>query len=194
LNSYAENNGANEKRIMRRISPIIGMLSVSIIVGSLILLSSRESASQNSTRSQPLTKAAVNLYFSDKDNFYLMAETRTLPHPAEPNDFGKVIVQALEKGPTGGLTRTIPQGTRVRAFYLAEGGAAVVDLSESVSENHPGGCKTEMLTIYSLVNSLILNIPEIGSVKILIGGREAMTLAGHVELRFPFKANMLLIR
>jgi len=39
-----------------------------------------------------------------------------------------------------------------------------------------------------------LNIPEIHAVKILIGGRESMTLAGHIDLRFPLKANMLLIR
>jgi hypothetical protein len=61
-------------------------------------------------------------------------------------------------------------------------------------ENHPGGIKLELITIYSIVNSLILNIPAIDAVKILIGGREALTLAGHVDLRFPFKANMLLIR
>jgi len=41
---------------------------------------------------------------------------------------------------------------------------------------------------------LILNIPEIDAVKILIDGRDAMTLAGHIDLRFPFKANMLLVR
>lgn len=145
-------------------------------------------------RTQSLAKSAANLYFSDRDNLYLISETRTLPRPEDPEDFGKVILKALEKGPTGGLTRTIPAGTRVRAFYLAQGGAAVVDLSEAVSEKHPGGCKTELLTLYSLVNSLILNIPEIDSVKILIGGREAMTLAGHVDLRFPFSADMLLIR
>jgi hypothetical protein len=39
-----------------------------------------------------------------------------------------------------------------------------------------------------------LNIPEIDRVKILIGGGDTMTLAGHIDLRFPFKANMLMIR
>ncbi len=185
---------------------MIGILSAFMVLGALFLFLKREQSSRashgriptpegiNNKQSQPLGKSAVNLYFSDKDNFFLISETHVLAKPGEPEDFGKIILQALEKGPTGGLTRTIPEGTRVRALYLTESGTAVVDLSEAVSDNHPGGCKTEILTIYSLVNSLILNIPDIDSVKILIGGREPMTLAGHVDIRFPFKANMLLIR
>jgi hypothetical protein len=39
-----------------------------------------------------------------------------------------------------------------------------------------------------------LNIPEIHAVKFLINGKESMTLNGHIDLRSPFKANMLLIR
>jgi len=31
-------------------------------------------------------------------------------------------------------------------------------------------------------------------VQILIDGNEAPTLAGHIDLQLPFKANMLLIR
>ncbi len=186
-----------------RFGYLIAALAVFITVGALFLLlrdaqtprepiRAREGMEKASSR--PVTQSAANLYFSDKDNDYLIAETRPLPGGKAPEDFGKAIVQALERGPQEGLIRTIPAGTRVRALYLAQGGTAVVDLSESISENHPGGCKTEILTIYSLVNSLVLNIPEIESVKLLIGGREAMTLAGHVDLRFPFKANMLLIR
>ena len=199
----AENHPQKKKRMTGRFGYLLGALAVFITVGALFLLlrhaqTPREPIQaperMDKTPSQPVTQTAANLYFSDKENYYLIAETRTLPRSQEPEDFGKVIVQALERGPEEGLTRTIPAGTRVRALYLAQGGTAVVDLSESISENHPGGCKTEILTIYSLVNSLVLNIPEIESVKILIGGREAMTLAGHVDLRFPFKANMLLIR
>ena len=40
----------------------------------------------------------------------------------------------------------------------------------------------------------ILNIPEIKWVKLLIGGKEVQTLAGHIDLEFPLEADMLLIR
>jgi hypothetical protein len=67
-------------------------------------------------------------------------------------------------------------------------------MSKEIKEKHPGGSRSELMTIYTIVNSLILNIPEIDAVKILIEGCESMTLAGHIDTRFPFKANMLLIR
>ena len=143
---------------------------------------------------QSLVKSLANIYFADKDNAFLMAESQTLSIPANTTAFGKVILETLIKGPREGLMRTIPEGTTLRAFFLADDGTAYVDMSEVVSENHPGGCKSELLTIYSIVNSLILNISEIETVQILIGGREAMTLSGHIDLRYPFRAEMLLIR
>jgi spore germination protein GerM len=147
-----------------------------------------------STRPQHMEKAVVHLYFADKENRFLIAEKRVIPHPDDPATFGNIIVQELIKGPREGLMRTVPEDTVLQAFYLTHEGTAFVDITEAVVENHPGGIKLELITIYSIVNSLILNIPAIDAVKILIGGREALTLAGHVDLRFPFKANMLLIR
>jgi hypothetical protein len=50
------------------------------------------------------------------------------------------------------------------------------------------------MTVYSLVNSIVLNLETVEAVKILIDGQEETTLAGHIDLRNPFTANMLLIR
>ena len=139
-------------------------------------------------------KSVVHLYFSDKKNSFLIAEAWNLGHSDNPSEFGKVIVEALANGPRTGLIRTLPEGTTLNAFYVTRDGTAYVDMSDKIRQAHPGGIKSELFIIYSIVNSLILNIPEIDAVKILIGGRDAMTLAGHIDLRFPFKANMLLIR
>ena len=81
------------------------------------------------------------------------------------------------------ISKTFPNGVK-----------ALVDFSAEIQENHPGGVATELLTVYSIVNSLILNIAEIEVVKILIEGQESLTLAGHIDLQQPFEANMLLIR
>ena len=146
------------------------------------------------TRSIPLNTATVDLYFADRENIFLIAESRSLLHDENPSSFGKRIINSLIVGPTEGLVPTIPQGTVVRALYVLDDGTAFVDLSEAVSEHHPGGIKSELLTVFSIVNSLVLNISEINSVKILVEGRETSTLAGHIDIRFPFKANMLLVR
>ena len=144
--------------------------------------------------SQHLDKPVVHLYFSDRSNAFLKAEKRDFLHSNNPSELGKAIVEALINGPNSGLMRTMPADTSLRAFYITRDGTAYVDISDTIKGTHPGGVKSELLTIYSMVNSLILNIPGIDAVKILIGGKEAMTLNGHIDVRFPFKANMLLIR
>ena len=139
-------------------------------------------------------KRVVHIYFADKENTFLKAEERVLSAPDDPADFGRGIIEALIRGPQEGLMRTIPEGTTLKALYVTDDGTAYVDMSRALREQHPGGSESELMTIYSIANSLILSITEIKAVKILIEGQEAMTLAGHMDLRFPFKANMLLIR
>jgi len=146
------------------------------------------------TETEHSKKSIVHLYFSDKDNSFLKAETRDLFHSDNSEEFGKNIIEALIDGPRTGLMRTIPAGTILKAFYITRDGTAYVDLSETIRDAHPGGVKSELFTIYSIVNSLTLNIPEIDAVKILVSGKEAITIDGHIDGRFPFKANMLLIR
>jgi spore germination protein GerM len=138
--------------------------------------------------------SVAHLYFADKDNLFLIAERRVLRHPEGPTNFSRKIVEALINGPSGGYTRTIPRKTILRAIYITEDGICYVDVSAEIKDYHPGGVQSELLTLYSLVNSLILNIPEIKAVKILIDGHESMTLAGHIDVQEPVKANMLLIR
>ena len=136
----------------------------------------------------------VHVYFADRFGNYLQAEKRILASATNGVEKGRLIVKALIKGPRTNLVRTVPAETRLNAFYLGQGGRAYVDLSEDVMNNSPGGCKTEMLTVYSIVNSLVLNMPEVASVTILINGRETPTLAGHIDNRYPYTADMLLIR
>ena len=136
----------------------------------------------------------VHLYFSDSDNAFLVSEERSLSAGIRPEALGLQIMNALLEGPKQALERTIPEGTLLRGFYILKNRTAYVDLSRELREGHPGGAKSELLTIYSMVNSLILNIPEIETVKILVEGKEETTLAGHVDLRFPFRANMLFVR
>ena len=140
------------------------------------------------------SKSVVHIYFADKNNAFLGSEERVLFHDDDPVEFGKVIIESLINGPEGEFMRTIPADTILRALYLTKDGTAYVDMSKEIKEKHPGGSRSELMTIYTIVNSLILNIPEIDAVKILIEGCESMTLAGHIDTRFPFKANMLLIR
>ena len=121
-------------------------------------------------------------------------EQRAVLHSDDAPNLADTIVNALIKGPQKGLVKTIPVDTRLNALYITSDGTCYVDLSVAIRKNHPGGSKLELLTIYSLVNSLVLNVAEVERVQFLIDGNETLTLAGHIDLQLPIKANMLLIR
>jgi hypothetical protein len=176
-----------------------------LLIGCVVILSfqnadaeaesnSRDDGQLNSDLPQQTSKIAAHLYFADRNNSFLNSELRVMHQPDNPVQFGRAIVEALIKGPQKGFIRTIPVGTELNAIYIDPGKVCYIDLSETVKKKHPGGTNSELLTIYSVVNSLILNVSEIKRVKILINGSEAPTLAGHINLQFPFKAHMLLIR
>lgn len=140
------------------------------------------------------SQAVVHLYFGNQDNRQLKAEKRTLPSTEDLTEFGRSILTALIQGPQSDLTPTLPKGTELKAFFIAEDRTAYADFNTALSQNHPGGTQSELLTVYSIVNSLQLNINQIEAVKILIAGREPETLAGHVCLQSAHNANMLLIQ
>jgi spore germination protein GerM len=139
-------------------------------------------------------KEPIHLYFVAADSRHLVAETRTVMRSADPVTFGRQIILALLEGPRSTAGRSLPEETQLRAFFLGEDGTAYLDLAETVSRQHPGGVTLERLSIYSLVNSLVLNCEAVKTVRILIEGREVQTLAGHVDLQRAFNANMLIIK
>jgi hypothetical protein len=183
--------------------PFLGLLTIMVICAFGAVVLNRSDTSSATDRldqdtqinmPQRIDTSVVHLYFSDKENSYLIAEEWKLSHSNNPAEFGRAIIEALIQGPREGLMPTVPAGTAVRALYVTPDKVAYVDMTAMLRDAHPGGVQSELMTIYSIVNSLILNISQIDAVSILIDGREAMTLAGHIDLRFPFRANMLLIR
>jgi hypothetical protein len=153
-----------------------------------------ETSPPEDVAAEPQVHPLVHIYFAHPQGRFLKAEERVFSGSESPTDRGRFILEALIKGPRSELMRTLPAGTRLRAFYLASGRRAYVDFSRDIVEGHPGGCLTEVLSLYSVVNSLILNLPEVSRVKILVDGRDVHTLAGHLDIRSAFAANMSLIR
>ncbi len=135
----------------------------------------------------------VHLYFADRRGRFLHARERVFKRPSDPLALGRTILEMLIEGPRGGPGRTLPAGSQVRSFFI-DGDTAVVDFNDAVREKHPGGCRTERLTIFSVVNSLVLNMDGVAQVRILIEGRETDTLAGHIDLHPAYAADMLLVR
>lgn len=139
-------------------------------------------------------KQVVHVYFADPHQPFLVSESRVMVNTGDPIDFGRRLLAALIDGSAGGALATLPRDTEVRAFFLLDNGTAVVDFGAPLREDARGGCRWEQLTLFSIVNTLVLNVAEISRVKILIDGTESQTMAGHLPLAFPLTADLLLTR
>jgi len=123
----------------------------------------------------------VNLYFSDSQAMYLIPEKRKI---AKTSNLAKKIMIELIKGPVrSDLYTTIPEGTRINEVYIAND-IAYVDFSEELFKNHSGGSSGELMTVYSIVNTLT-EVPSIKGVQILIDGNERKSLVGHIDISMP---------
>ncbi len=136
----------------------------------------------------------ATLYYGSSDGQALVAVRREVPLADGVVPQGREILAAQLQAAPEGLVAVIPDGTTLRAFYITERGDAFVDVSGDVSSRHAGGSTTELLTVYAIVHAVTSNLPSIRRVQILIDGREADTLAGHVDLRRPLAPDPALVR
>ncbi|MCB9480410.1 MAG: GerMN domain-containing protein [Desulfobacteraceae bacterium] len=179
----------------------ISILSIIMIFGAVVffLNTDKDSKQKKSYKIEIPEKQAegkeVFLYFANLDNSALEAEKQKIIFNSDTRKFAQSIIEALLKGPANkSLMSALPEGTKLLSLYIQDNLIAVLDFSEEIRENHPGGSQAEILTIYSIVNTLTLNIEEIKEVKILINGNEAETLAGHIALSFPLKENLTIVK
>jgi germination protein M len=142
----------------------------------------------------PLEKKEVLLYFSDPEGEYLVGEKKEIVKRDEVREEAKETVNEIIRGPRGKLIPTLPPRTKLLTLQLDEKGVAKVNFNKALSKDHPGGSSAEIMTVYSIVNSLTLNFPQIKRVQILIEGKEVETIAGHLSLQKPISPNPDLIK
>ena len=139
-------------------------------------------------------KKEVLLYFSDSEGEYLIAEKRPILKKNEVKEEVKETILELIKGPKEKLIPTLPPRTKLLTLQINDAGVAKVNFSSALSKEHPGGSSAEMMTVYSIVNSLALNFPQIKRVQILIDGKSIETITGHLSLRQPISPKPDLIK
>lgn len=83
---------------------------------------------------------------------------------------------------------------KLRGFFLDAAGTAYVDLSVAGPEGIRASAWDELLALYAVVNSLCHNFEDIRQVRFLVEGREAQTVAGHVDINGSFTKRMDLVR
>ncbi len=157
-------------------------------------------AGQNALRGADSNRESrVYLYFVEPGGRYLTGEIRNIEHPEDTLVFCRMLLEALIKGPgrgaaAGPLIPVLDPEARVLGVYTDGAGTLYADLSGNAFLSHPKGVRSELLTVYAIVNTLIVNADDVDRVSILLDGSEAETFAGHIDISNPANAHMLLVR
>ena len=136
----------------------------------------------------------VRLYFASSDADHLEVEARKIVRVEKVTDEIKILIEEIINGPQRNLEPTIPPETKLRELYIVpEEKCIYLDFNRAFQVNHPGGSAGELLTIYSLVNTLIDNFEDIERVQLLVEGETIETLAGHIDTSKPFSCNAAIV-
>jgi hypothetical protein len=173
------------------IAVVVALLGVGVYLVAVKLpvwLASGETPADSATT--PAAAAAerkiqAQLFYVTDDGAELQAMTREVVYGATPAEQARRIIEAQLQPAPQGRTSAVPAGVSVRALFIGAKGDAYVDFSPELRTAHTGGSLNEALTVYTIVHALTANLPGITAVQILIDGREADSLAGHIDLRHP---------
>lgn len=172
---------------------LLGLLLVGVLAGYGIgwLLQQRQTAPTERIPiavEEELPEREVQLYFADPEGTFLQPETRTIKGCEDDRDCIRSLLEALRAGSQQGLLPVLPSETGILDIEL-ENDLVRVDFSHHLSDFHPGGSLSELLTVYSLSNSLCENFPYLRQLQILIDGQVKQTLKGHVRIDQPVYAD-----
>lgn len=135
-----------------------------------------------------LPEREVQLYFAAPQGDYLQPEARQIAGCDDDRDCIRSVLEALRSGSQQDLLPVVPPKTGILDIEL-ENDLVRVNFSRHLSDFHPGGSLAELLTVYSLVNSLSENFPYLRQLQILVDGQVLQTLKGHVRIDQPVYAD-----
>lgn len=135
-------------------------------------------------------KISVRLYYEAADGGGLVPEERAVPLAGDLGRQLQAVMEELVRGSETGLLPTLPAETKVLEVFVSARGVAYLDLSSEAQRAVTGGSRGELLAVYSIVNSVVVNFPAIKKVQVLIEDKPVSTLAGHVDLSRPLGPDM----
>ncbi len=140
---------------------------------------------------EPVPEEEVQLYYADRYSPTLAVETRTLPETETRSERIKQIVTELGRSPDDAeLISVVPEELELHSVFFDEP-FVVVDFNNRLI-GAASGAGGEKILLYSLVNSLLGNLPErYMFVQFLIDGEMRKTIgaygeeSGHIAIEYP---------
>ena len=132
----------------------------------------------------PAETVRLTLFFPGKDDAKLRPEERDIPKPNGAGAALKAIFGELQRGPTRPeLVTPLPAKIQLRNAFLLPEGEVVLDLA--VDSGLSFGSDEELTIVASMVDTILQNVADTKSVRILVNGEPAESLGGHVDLTRP---------
>jgi spore germination protein GerM len=169
-------------------------LAVFFFAAFLVVVCSKKKAErpEPETRSQTIEDGSiaqfikVKLFYYSELSAFLQPVYREIEVPETREGLYKKFIDLLLAG-NNGLITPVPDGVQLRSvFYLQKMEMLVLDFNDNLINAFPGGTTAELEFIYFIVDNICYNFKEIKKVKLISGGNENKTLAGHIDLERPF--------
>jgi hypothetical protein len=175
------------------VSLLIPFAIVALVFGILIWKKMQDSREPYPVpqASQTDTTRKVVLFFVN-EGAGLAREARELPSCTDTEACVKELLDELFSGPVGELDGALPEGAELTGVRL-EGDQAVVDVSSAFASDLPSGSSAEMLAVYSIINTVCFNYPQITRVLITVEGNRK-TVLKHLDLSDPLTPDYSLER
>lgn len=135
----------------------------------------------------------VDLYFANADNTDFAVERRLIEVEANKGEGYEILEQLISGPQEAGNLQTVPKDTKINDIVTTNDGVCYVNLSYEFVSKHSGGSLEELLTIYSIVNSLCQS-SDISKVQFLIDGERLNIYKTNeeIDLSKPFEANSII--
>ena len=106
-------------------------------------------------------KIKATLYFASEDGLHLVPSEREVPLAEGAVAQARSILEAqLSAEAPAPLVSTIPKGAALRGIFVSDRNEVFVDLDPAIRTAHPGGTMQELMTVYTIVNAVLTNLPE----------------------------------
>lgn len=185
----SENFKDRKKKKSTRIAYLVAIISGVVLLLALffVILFDALFPPVNMEALKKKERIIADIFFSDPQERFLVAEKRYIFKEEDAVSQAKEVVNTLLSGSKTGNVNTFPAKVALRDLKLDKDGAARVNFSANLTKLHPGGSTAEMMTIYSLTNTLTENVPEIKTVQILVEGKQLPSIKGHISTINPFR-------
>lgn len=165
---------------------VIAFLVFAVFIGALVFrkYDTATRKAEPPSKAAPAGTVVVTLFFASPDGNGLVREGREVEIEADLEERVETVVDELISGPLGSYAPTLPMNARVLGVKV-KGDVAQIDFGHELKEGMHSGSSTEMAAVYSIVDTVTFNFPQIKAVQLLVDGAPVESLGGHLDLNDP---------